>query len=217
MKEQKNVTRRIRPVRDLSYVIARLFKRMRLSAIRRSSIHPTSKIEAGSQVVDSSFDRHSYCGYNCVFIKAQVGAFCSISDDVIVGGSGHPMHFVSTSPVFLSHRDSVKAKFSKFDYLDIPKTTIGSDVWIGRGVLVRSGVTIGHGAVVGMGSVVTRDVAPYTIVGGNPAQVIRPRFDKRVASRLLASKWWALPEDELKHWAKWFNDPEMFLSEWEKQ
>ena len=88
------------------------------------------------------------------------------------------MHFVSTSPVFLSHRDSVKAKFSRFDYLDLPRTRIGSDVWIGHGAHVRAGVEIGHGAVVGMGSVVTKDVPPYSVVGGNPARVLRMRLSE---------------------------------------
>ena len=125
------------------------------------------------------------------------------------------MHFVSTSPVFLSHRDSVKAKFARFDYLDMPRTRIGHDVWLGHSVHVRSGVEIGHGAVIAMGSVVTKDVPPYTIVGGNPARVLRMRFSEKIISGLLATEWWNLPEVELTRWAVWFDDPEKFLNEWE--
>ncbi len=202
---------------DFRYLLARALKRFRPAAIRNSSIHPTSKIEGGSQVVDSVFDRHSYCGYDCVFICVDVGGFCSISDGVSVGGSGHPMHFVSTSPVFMSHRDSVKEKFSSFEYLNLPRTSIGSDVWIGRGAFVRAGVKIGHGAVVGMASVVVRDVPAYSVVAGNPAREIRRRFDDDTVARLLESRWWELPENELRHWAQWFDDPPRFLKEWESR
>jgi acetyltransferase-like isoleucine patch superfamily enzyme len=147
----------------------------------------------------------------------SVGAFCSISDNVVIGGSSHPMHFVSMSPVFLSHRDSVKGKFSNFDYLVLPKTVVGHDVWIGYGARICAGVHIGHGAVVAMGSVVTKDVAPYTIVGGNPARVIQKRFDMRVSEGLLATQWWNLSDEKLRHWAQWFDEPEKFLDEWTSQ
>ena len=209
--------RKINVLSDFKYVCARLFKKIRPAAIRASTIHSTSKIEPGSQVVSSEFMRHSYCGYDCLFLNVSVGSFCSISDNVVVGGSNHPMHFVSTSPVFLSHRDSVKTKFSKFDYLDVPRTHIGSDVWIGHSACIRAGVNIGHGAVVAMGGVVTKDVPPYSIVGGNPARVLRMRFSADIVDRLLASAWWELPDDELGSWAASFNDPEKFLSEWERR
>ena len=217
MKQRKDEGRRIHLLSDLRYAFGRLIKRLKPTAIRGSTIHPTSTINGGSQVVQSVFGRHSYCGYDCVFLNVEVGSFCSFSDNVIVGGSGHPMHFVSTSPAFLSDLSGTKTKLAHFEFTNLPRTKIGSDVWIGRGALIRSGVNIGHGAVVGMGSVVTRDVAPYMIVGGNPAQVIRPRFEENIAQRLLASEWWTLADDRLKHWAQWFNDPETFLNEWEKQ
>jgi acetyltransferase-like isoleucine patch superfamily enzyme len=127
------------------------------------------------------------------------------------------MHFVSTSPVFLSHRDSVKAKFAKFDYFNMPRTRIGNDVWLGHSVCVRSGVEIGHGAVVAMGSVVTKDVPPYAVVGGNPARVLRMRFSDDVIAGLLATQWWNLPDKELIRWGVWFDDPEKFLNEWKQK
>jgi phosphonate metabolism protein (transferase hexapeptide repeat family) len=68
--------------------------------------------------------------------------------------------------------------------------TIGHDVWIGHGVVILPGRSIGTGAVVGAGAIVTKDVAPYTIVVGNPARVVRPRFGERTAARLLALAWW---------------------------
>ena len=214
MVEDKRFNRHFDLLRDFWYLLSRVMKRLRPAAIRNSEIHSTSKIEPGSQVVSSKFGRHSYCGYDCVFLNTSIGSFCSISDNVVIGGSNHPMHFVSTSPVFLSHRDSVKAKFAKFEYLDLPQTIIGNDVWIGHSALVRAGVNIGHGAVVAMGSVVTKDVPPYAIVGGNPAKVLRLRFSENMCAKLLATEWWNLSDEELTRWAAFFDSPEVFLNAW---
>jgi acetyltransferase-like isoleucine patch superfamily enzyme len=121
------------------------------------------------------------------------------------------MEFVSTSPVFLSHKDSVKVKFARHHYLPAVRTIVGNDVWIGEGVFIKAGVTIGDGSVVGMGAVVTRDVAPYSIVGGNPAQFIRLRFEQEVVDALLRMKWWELPDSELRRLGPMFNDPRAML------
>lgn len=196
---------------SLIYALARIQKKMRGSAIRNSFIDKTSAIESGSQVVNSSFDRHSYCGYDCVILNCSLGGFCSISDQVYIGGSAHPMHFVSTSPVFLSHKDSVKTKFSRHEFSSMPRTTIGNDVWIGHGAKVRAGVTVGHGAVVGMGAIVTRDVRPYAIVAGNPAREIGRRFDDETIDALLKSEWWNFEDSKLRAAANDFTDPAVFL------
>lgn len=197
---------------NFKYICAKVLKKMRLSAIRNSSIHPSSKIEAGSAVLDSVFDRHSFCGYDCSILSCDVGAFCSIANKVSVGGVAHPVSFVSTSPVFLSHKDSVKAKFASHDFLPIVRTRIGNDVWIGEGAYIKAGVTIGHGAVVGMGSVVTKDVPPYAIVAGNPAKLIRMRFDESIVEALLEMAWWDVPDDELSRLAVYFDRPKYLLS-----
>ena len=75
--------------------------------------------------------------------------------------------------------------------------TIGHDVWLGSGAMILSGVTIGHGAVVAARAVVTRSVPPYAIVGGNPAALIRYRFDEKSIAALMASAWWDLPKDKI--------------------
>lgn len=76
--------------------------------------------------------------------------------------------------------------------------TIESDVWLGDGVRVMSGVTIGVGAVIASGSIVTKDVEPYSIVGGSPAKLIKKRFDDNTIERLLKSEWWKLPIEEIE-------------------
>lgn len=207
----KEISRNRSLLRDFRYVLARLLKKARLSAISQSDIHPTSVIESNSQVVNSAMGRHSFCGYNCTLLNVEIGSFCSLADDVYIGGSAHPMEFVSTSPVFLSHKDSVKTKFSHHDYKNFPRTTIGHDVWIGQGAKIRAGVTIGHGAVVGLGAVVAKDVRPYAIVVGNPAREVRRRFDDKSVEALLASEWWNRDDETLREMAKNFHRPEIFI------
>lgn len=196
---------------SLGYLYTKALKKIRGAALKGATIHPSSKVESGSSVVDSVFDRHSFCGYDCTIVACDVGAFCSIASGVVIGGARHPIEYVSTSPVFLSHKDSVKKKYSRHVYSWNPRTRVGNDVWIGERALIKSGVTIGDGAVIGMGSVVTKDVPPYTIVAGNPARIVRPRFSQDVTDALLRLQWWKLPDAELSDLAPMFVDPELLL------
>ncbi len=90
-------------------------------------------------------------------------------------------------------------KYARHDYSLKLRTVVDSDVWIGEMALIKAGVHIGVGAVIGMGSVVTRDVEPYSVVAGNPARIIRKRFDDETIKALLDSlEWWTLPDSKLK-------------------
>lgn len=193
------------------YYWAKLFKKVRGKAIINSSIHRTSKVEAGSEVVNSTFGKHSFCGYDCEIMHTDIGAFCSIANKVIIGGGMHPMEWVSMSPAFYEGKDSIKAKFAEHQREPIKRTTIGHDVWVGECVLIKQGVTIGSGAVIGMGSVVTKNVAPYSIVAGVPAKEIRKRFDESVIQELLNSEWWNFPDAKLKKLGQYFNDIDTFM------
>lgn len=101
----------------------------------------------------------------------------------------HPITWASMSPVFYYGRDSVKKKFAEFHREQDKRTSIGHNVWLGHGAHIKQGVTIGNGAVVGMGSVVTKDVPPYAIVAGNPARLIRVRFNDDLIEQLEESRW----------------------------
>ncbi len=196
----------------LSYLISKAIKKMRLASIKNSRIDPTSKVEAGSSVVSCSFDRYSFCGYDCDLNCVEVGSFVSIANNVFIGGNSHPVNWVSSSPVFYRGRDSVRKKFSEYEKTPPKVTKIGHDVWIAYGAKIKQGVTVNTGAVVGMGSVVTKDVAPYEIVAGNPAKHIRYRFDEDVIAGLLESRWWELPELKLQLLASTIRDPKDFLA-----
>ena len=173
---------------NLIYFWSKILRKLRGAAIKNSAIHKTSKVEAGTQIVNTTMEKHSFCGYDCEISNCEIGSFTSIANGVVIGGGMHPIDWVGTSPVFYEGRDSVKEKFSEFMRDAVKTTFIGHDVWIGRNALIKQGITIGNGAVVGMGSIVTKDVAPYAIVGGNPAKLIRYRFSDEIIEELIASK-----------------------------
>ena len=198
------------------YIWSKLLKRARGRAIRHSRVHPDAKVESGSVLYSSQMERHSFCGYDCTIVNADIGPFCSIASNVRIGGVAHPLKFVSTSPVFLSHKDSVKTKLGSHDFLPQVRTVVGADVWIGEGALIKAGVRIGHGAVVGMGAVVTKDVPDYSIVAGNPARIIRYRFEPELIRRLLLSAWWEQTDEALRDIGALASDPEAFVRELEK-
>jgi acetyltransferase-like isoleucine patch superfamily enzyme len=193
------------------YILAKILKKLRGSAIANSNVHFSSKVESGSTVVDSIMGKHSFCGYDCSLLNCNIGAFCSIASRVSIGGVRHPTEFVSTSPVFLQHKDSVKAKFSHHPYLPVIRTIVGNDVWIGEGVFIKAGVEIGDGAVVGMGSIVTKNVAPFAIVAGNPARLIRMRFEQDIVDALVKMRWWEKSDAELHRLGPFFHEPRTML------
>lgn len=196
---------------NILYLWSKAIKKLRGSSILNSTIHKTSKIESGSHIVNSFFDRHSFCGYDCEIVNCHVGSFSSIASKVVIGGGMHPIDWVSTSPVFYDGRDSVKTKFSVHKRIPAKKTYIGHDVWIGQGVTIKQGIQVGNGSIIGMGSVVTKNVEPYTIVAGNPARVIRPRFEIDIIQELMRVKWWEYGDQELHKYAKYFTDPRKFI------
>lgn len=196
---------------SLRYILVKAIKKARGAAIKSSWIHPSSKVESGSAFVCSSMGRYSFCGYDCDISHSEIGSFCSIANRVVIGGGRHPIEWASTSPVFYNNRDSIKKKFSRHSREPIKRVVIGHDVWVGSNAIVMQGVSIGTGAIIGAGSVVTRDVAPYSIVAGVPARLIRMRFNDRLAERLLESKWWNLDDEDLARVADKICDPEKFL------
>ena len=123
-------------------------------------------------------------GENC---QIDIGRYSSIAQNVrFFAGQEHHTEWATTYPFTHSPLEWEALRSLTGHPMTRGNIIVGNDVWIGYGALIRSGVTIHHGAVVGMGAVVTRDVPPYTIVAGNPAQVVRCRFDAEIITRLLA-------------------------------
>ena len=195
----------------IRYLLAKIIKKIHLSAIINSTINKKSKICSGSHFVLSKLGKYSYVGNFCTGINAEIGNFCSIADNCIIGGASHPLDWVSTSPVFHKGKNVLRKNFSEHEYVAAKQTMIGSDVWIGNNSLIKSGIKIGHGAVIGMGSVLTKDVGDYEIWAGNPAKLIRKRFDDEVISRLLESKWWDDGDVKISQNANYITKPKEFI------
>ena len=129
--------------------------------------------------------------------KLIIGKFCAFAHNTrfIMDGGNHVIDGFSTFPFPIFKRGWDQEGLPPF-----PKrgdTVIGNDVWTGHGVTIMPGVTIGDGAVIASLSVVTKDVAPYTIVGGNPARVIRKRFDDETIHALQEIRWWDWPIEKI--------------------
>ncbi|QRN02604.1 type B chloramphenicol O-acetyltransferase [Legionella sp. MW5194] len=130
--------------------------------------------------------------------KLIIGSFCSIGTGVsfmMAGNQGHRMDWISTFPFFYTE-ESVFAE-AVDGYRPAGDTVVGHDVWIGAEAMIMPGIQIGHGAIIGSRAVVTRHVEPYSIVAGNPARLIRKRFDEHDIQRLLEMAWWDWPTHRL--------------------
>ena len=132
--------------------------------------------------------------------KLIVGSFCSIGSGaafIMAGNQGHRYDWASSFPFFyMPEQPAFAGALDAF--APAGDTVIGNDVWIGTEAIIMPGISVGHGAVIGTRALVTKDVEPYTIVGGNPAKPIRKRFDEEQIAMLLDMAWWDWPEDQLK-------------------
>jgi acetyltransferase-like isoleucine patch superfamily enzyme len=124
--------------------------------------------------------------------KVQIGNYCQIGADVAFHASNHPISYMTTYINANLFGGSLK------NQNDNHAITIGHDVWIGHGVIIVGEVKVGNGAIIAAGSVVTKDVPPFTIVGGVPAKEIRKRFSDTVIQEIEALQWWDKSEQELE-------------------
>jgi acetyltransferase-like isoleucine patch superfamily enzyme len=163
----------------------------------------------------------SYIGNNSV-LNAKIGRYCSISSNVVSVSGIHPSStFVSTHPSFYSTKKQAGFSYVKEDlfcedvFVDEKRRVveIGNDVWIGSNVLLMPGIHIGDGTIVASGAVVTKDIPPYSIVGGVPAKIIRMRFTSSQVEILQSFEWWNRDPDWIKNNVQYFSDIEVFIRE----
>ncbi len=186
------------------------------SYVARSKFESSCRVGGDAVVHSCDFGASSYVGNGARLVKVKVGHYCSLGSDIKTGFGKHPSkNFVSTHPSFYSSSPSAGVSlianqiFSEHDYVDKERNYfvgIGNDVWVGSGVSIMDGVTIGDGAIVAAGAVVTKDVEPYSIVGGVPAKHIRYRFNEQEIEFLLRFKWWDKDPAWLKENAYLFDD-----------
>lgn len=167
-------------------------------------MEPYSTYYAGSAMQLVTMGSFSYI-LSRMHPSVSIGRYTSIALGVRVMGNRHPLERVSTSPSFYNNGlvmrtyqadMGVKTNFDPFDE-SIKDIVIGNDVWIGENVTLAHGVTIGDGAVIASNSVVTKDVAPFTVVGGVPARRIKDRFSHSVIARLEELQWWRYSPESL--------------------
>lgn len=139
----------------------------------------------------NNFKRNVKYHFDFVGDKLIIGKFCMIASDVcfIMNGANHLSLSISSYPFAIFGDDWAGAMDGK-SYPSKGNTVIGNDVWIGYKATIMPGISIGDGCIIAAHAVVTRDVPPYTIVGGNPAEVIKKRFSPAEIERLLSLQWW---------------------------
>jgi acetyltransferase-like isoleucine patch superfamily enzyme len=174
-------------------------------------------INNAASISDSYIGFGTFISGKTILKKARIGKFCSIGQNVQNGFGIHPTTWVSTHPAFYSLQKQAgftfveNQLFEEHKYIDDLKKyyiQIGNDVWIGNNVQILDGITIGDGAIIALGSIVTKDVEPYSIVGGIPACLIRKKFSNEDIKWLLEFKWWDRDLNWLKEKAKLFTSLE---------
>lgn len=159
----------------------------------RSTLASHVRLANDSLLHDSALGNCTYLSENCRISSTEMGAYCSIGPEVIIGPGDHPTNLVSTSPICYHSRDTLPGlPRANHPFSEQKRTIIGNDVWLGARVIVRNGVTIADGAIVGAGSIVTRDIEPFTIVAGTPAKLIRKRTSDENRDRAMESYWWKI-------------------------
>lgn len=189
--------------------------------VRQATLGRYTEIGARTVFAESTLGDYSYVVNDSNVIYTTIGKFCSIAAMTRINPGNHPMDRASQS--HFTYRASAYFEDAQddaafFDWRRAHAVTIGHDVWIGHGAIVLAGRSIGTGAVVAGGAIVTKDVAPYTIVAGNPARVVRRRFPEPVAERLEALAWWDWGHEKLRESLSDFRalPAEAFLERWER-
>ena len=145
------------------------------------------------------FEKNVLYHFDFIGDKLIIGKFCAIAKDVtfIMNGANHQSTGFSTYPFFIFGNGWEKSAPQPGDLPFKGNTEIGNDVWIGFNATIMPGVKIGNGAIIASKSVVTNDVPAYAVVGGNPAKIIKQRFDDKTINALLSIAWWDWSSDKI--------------------
>lgn len=146
-----------------------------------------------------NFERNVLYHFSFIGDKLIIGKFCAIAKGVqfIMNGANHKLSGFSTFPFYIFGNGWEKAMPQAGDLPYKGDTEIGNDVWIGYNALIMPGVKIGNGAIISSRSVVTSDVPAYAVVGGNPAKVIKKRFNDETIAKLEKIAWWDWPVEKI--------------------
>lgn len=169
--------------------------------VANSTLGAFTELGQGTRMQNTQFGDYSYTDRYADVANAQIGKFANIAAFSRIGPTAHPMDLASMHHM-LYRSDDYWGDTPRWDAFFEKRaariTTLGHDTWIGAQAVVMPEVSIGTGAVVAAGAVVTKDVAPYMIVAGVPAQPLRERFAHQIAERLMALAWWDWSHGRLK-------------------
>ncbi|TLS97596.1 LbetaH domain-containing protein [Aliarcobacter cibarius] len=188
------------------------------SLIKNSFFGDYVEIGVNNNIQESSIDSYSYTSENCQIIFSTIKKFVNIASYVRLNPSQHPMYWANQHHI--QYRQEMYGFGSDdkdfFNWRREKKVVIGNDVWLGHNVVVMGNVTIGDGAVIGSSSVVTKDIPPFAIAVGNPARVIKYRFDEQKIKDLLDIAWWDWDEDKIKLNIDDFKNIDKFIEKYKK-
>ncbi len=172
--------------------------------IKNSSLSHGVMVSHGASILNSSIARYTSIGRSTKIAHATIGSFCAISWDCTINAITHPINHLTISAFpYAPHVGAFVAERKQKHQI----VTIGSDVWVGTNAIIMPGIEIGHGAIIGAGAIVTHSVPPYQIVVGNPAKILRSRFDHQTVESLLELEWWAWEEEKIKSNISFFQHP----------
>ncbi len=161
--------------------------------IRNSEFGAYVEIGRGARVLNARFGDYSYCDRYADIANATIGKFSNIAAHSRIGATDHPLHTAACHHFLYrsaSYWDDAEDDAAFFAHRASRRAWIGHDTWIGHGAMVKPEVMLGDGAVVAAGAVVTKDVPPYMIVAGVPAEPLRARLPADLAERMMALAWW---------------------------
>ena len=167
------------------------------STVSKSELQEHSRIKNNVEFRESLLGQYSYVSSNSIVNKTDIGKFTSIGPGCYIGLWEHDTE-VSTHSFYLYETSGFFVKGYRNYKRDVIKTYIGNDVWVGAGVSIKKGLAIGDGAIIGSGSVVTKDVGAFSIMVGNPARILRYRYDEEDRLFLKKIAWWNLSRDEIQ-------------------
>lgn len=182
-----------------------------------------NKIGRNANIANSTIGLGTYISPDCYIPNCQIGRFCSIGPKVEVVLGRHPINFVSTHPAFFSMNKQAGFTFASENLFEeyiyalpsIKKSVaIENDVWIGYGSKIMEGVTLGNGCIIAAGAVVTKDVPPYSIYGGVPANLIKYRFSEKEISDLIKMSWWDFKFEKIKDFSSLFTNISSLIEAW---
>lgn len=169
------------------------------SRITNSVLSNYVRIDRYNLIYHSKIGAYSYTGPNDMIMHSQIGKFCSISWGITIGPGNHNYNRISSHDFLYNNFYNIKDKNNDDEYDRFgDECIIGNDVWIGANSTILRGVEISDGAVIGANTIVTKDIPPYAIVFGNPAKIVKYRFNETTIDKLLKIKWWNFPINKIK-------------------